>query len=879
MPKYLKQIRSELIEEQQTSNVFKSVNFWFAFIVLSTMLIAPFTYWVKLQEDTVRKELILEAKSTLQAKINASSSIFTNFSRVLYTLGSMPEIKESLANKTPIDQNSQDFLSTFLKTFQRIESISFIDADGMQTFLLYKELNNILVAPQNTLQISEHSELIDSFKVGRPNYIHISPFYFEKRFNSDGKIRPYYVISMPLFKENAFVGLVQLKIYITFAYTGTSKTSYNKVQYQNMDIYNGDWLINERYPDRSLVSGRTQTGTNVSQDMPDFWQIIRLQKTGVYHTNEGLYVFESILPFSAKDNEEWRFAPSMYNKFNFTFVGFIGQEALQHNLPPWLYWTIIIVLFGIAAGLSNVFTTRRYSKLSINLKNQQLNDLLGLNDAIIDNLGAALITIDKHGTITRFSNHAETMFGYNADEVEGSNVKILMRADIAAKHDEYLGNYVKDTNAGMTKNQSILGQTRVLIAKGKNGNEFPVEIVVTKVPFGDTYRFAGLITDISERLKLEEALQKAVDKANVANESKSKFLAHMSHEIRTPLNAIYGTVQLLRKTLVNSEHHNLIEKATYSCKSLLNIINDILDISKIEANKIDLENIPFNFLGVLNEAINDIEDVAHLKGIEIEIVGRENFEDGWLGDPTRLKQVLLNLCSNAVKFTQQGKISIAIRNQPNGDLFFSVQDTGIGMNEEQLSRLFMPFEQANKSTTRLYGGTGLGMSICSKFVELMQGKLNVASQMDIGTTFEVTLPLPKSSVRIENDLLHAADIDLSGRKILLIEDNVINQTVFQAMLNDTKATLEIASDGIEALEILRTYNPEMIFMDIQMPRLDGVETCKQIKSENPLVPIVALTANILPEDIAAYREVGFDDHMGKPFEIITLLSLINKYML
>lgn len=876
MPKYLKQLKSE-IEEQKKLSFYLLPSFWLTLILLTAIMVVPFNIWINLQEENLRDEFYLDTKNKLKAKIQTTNSIFTNFHNLLYGISRLPEITDSILQDRPIDSNTTDYLKVLLKTYKNFDSLSVIQADGTNTLLIYKELNSIFEARQN-IAASDSLNEWESLRTLRPNHILISPFQFEKKFNSDGLLIAYYVASVPIFQENIMIGAIQLKVNILLDYLKVVANINPRLEPLNLDIYNGDWLVNQLDPSKSLMSGREPTGNNVKLDMPALWHDINTQKSGIHESPEGIFVFETDIPFASSRSSEWRYSPTMYSKFHFTFVNFIPRENFKSAITQWLYWIFIVSFIAIAIIVANILITRKMNSHAIAIKNQQLDHLLTLNDAIIDNLGAALITINQLGIITRFSTQAEKLFGYSSDEVEGSNIKILMRGDIAAMHDEFLNNYVKDAVAGVPASQTILGRTRLLIAKSKSGEEFPVEIVVTRVPFADSHRFVGLITDIRKRLDLESSLHEALAQAQNANEAKGQFLAHMSHEIRTPLSAIYGTLQLLRKKLATSEHSNLIEKATYSCKSLIVIINDILDLSKIEAGKVDLEEIPLSVCRITEEAINDVEAVAEIKGIVIELHGADNFEDGWLGDPTRIKQILINILSNAVKFTERGKIVITIENITNNVVQIIIEDSGIGMTPEQLDRLTTPFEQADKSITRLYGGTGLGMSICAKLISLMHGQLTVTSVINQGSTFSIQLPLKPTHENVVLDLQYAKDIDLTGRKILLVEDNLVNQTVFQAMMNDTNATLAIASNGQEALDILHTFDPEMIFMDIQMPKLDGIETCKKIKADNPLIPIVALTANVEPKDIKHYMSVGFDNHMGKPFEISHLLSLLEKYL-
>lgn len=881
MPKRFQEIAPQSQISTSWSGLLTRTKFWTIFVILSVATFVPFGIYVENQNKNLEESYVEASQIALNAKINSVNALFTNFGGILNVVSKLPDLINALKTGEDLKPGSVNFLSELLLTFKRFDQIAVINTQGAYQFLKYKDLGQGVIVPKAQLGQFPLQDFFANIRAGRQSYAYVSSFIFERKISSSSQLTPSFFMGMPIFDgEGEFLGAISLKVAVDMRYQHAANKSTPIGSLKHMDIFNGDWFSNDINPSGALTSGRAATGKNVEQDDPILWQEFSTHKSGIYRNTQGVYVYAAIMPLAIDRNSEamWRFDPTQLGSYQYIFVNLSTWDDIYQNAPWKTQLALGIMLLAIVIFISFVVATRSENSQFIREKSQQLADLYQLNDAIIDNLGAALIGIDQQGTITRFSRHAETLFGYHAEEVEGSNVKILMRADIASKHDSYLSDYVKDTQAGMSKVQSILGQSRVLIAKAKEGHEFPVEIIVTKVSFGNTYRFVGLITDISERLSLQGELEKALNDAKDASEHKSAFLARMSHEIRTPMNGIYGTLQLLRSRLQGSEHHNLIQKSIYSCKTLLTIINDILDISKIEANKIDLEEVPFNFIGVVNEVVDDIVELASQKGLSINIIGLDNFNDGWLGDPTRIKQILLNLCSNAMKFTNQGHINIHIANNRPSGLVFQVEDTGIGMSEEQISRIFDPFEQADKTITRRFGGTGLGMSICAELTRLMEGTISVESALDSGTTFTVTLPLKHVSVSPEEDHTYAEIPDLSRHKVLLVEDNIVNQTIFEAMLNDTQAELKIANDGEEALKILRNFEPELIFMDIQMPNMDGFECCKQIKIDDPLIPVIALTANVMPEDLKQYKKSGFDDLMPKPFEMSKLHRLLIKYI-
>ncbi|MDO6425878.1 ABC transporter substrate-binding protein [Thalassotalea sp. 1_MG-2023] len=374
-------------------------------------------------------------------------------------------------------------------------------------------------------------------------------------------------------------------------------------------------------------------------------------------------------------------------------------------------------------------------------------------------------------------------------------------------------------------------------------------------------------------------IEVAKQKEEAANNAKSLFLANMSHEIRTPMNGVLGTIQLLQDMPQSDEARDLLEKASYSSEMLLTIIDDILDFSKINAHKLTLEKKPFN-LDILLEVLSmSLTPVAEEKHIKFSIIKGRNYQQGWLGDSVRVKQILLNLSSNAVKFTNVGEVNVLVDTDKQGALFIQVQDSGIGMKQEAIDRLYNRFEQADNTTTRKYGGTGLGMSICKSLIDMMNGSIEVESKPQKGTTFEVVLPITQADVtqqRLSTKKLSAPD--LRGKTVLLAEDNRINQTIFSSMMKPTNVDLIITNNGQEAIDMLANKQVDLIFMDIQMPVMDGLQAQKIINKLYPSIPVIALTANVMEEDIKQYLAQGFVYHLGKPIDTQQLFHRCLQYL-
>jgi len=396
---------------------------------------------------------------------------------------------------------------------------------------------------------------------------------------------------------------------------------------------------------------------------------------------------------------------------------------------------------------------------------------------------------------------------------------------------------------------------------------------------GRAERMAGSLSDINDFRAQSIALEEALEDAEKANAAKSDFLANMSHEIRTPMNGVLGTLQVLKQQELTDTANELIDTGIVSSKALLCIINDILDLSKIESKNISLESTSTNIEELFEAVIAEVSVLAEQKAIHLTFNRSDNFYTHWLADPTRLRQILMNLVSNAIKFTPKGSVAISLAHD-DGGITFSVQDTGIGLSPDQMSRLFNRFEQADSSTTRNYGGTGLGLAISRHLAKLMGGDISVTSEQNKGSCFTVSLPLKKTALAESKEDNEGSIVtpDASQIKILLAEDNKINQKIFSAVVAPTKAQIQIANDGVEAVRLAEEYQPDLIFMDIQMPNMDGVKACELIKERFDGIPIFALTANVMAHDVERYKAAGFDECLGKPIDVAEVYILLQKHL-
>jgi signal transduction histidine kinase/CheY-like chemotaxis protein len=395
------------------------------------------------------------------------------------------------------------------------------------------------------------------------------------------------------------------------------------------------------------------------------------------------------------------------------------------------------------------------------------------------------------------------------------------------------------------------------------------------------------LQDIVDEQTLD--LQKALQAADMANHSKSEFLANMSHEIRTPMNAIMGMTHLAQRTNLSGKQKDYLNKIDSAAQLLLTIINDILDFSKIEAGKLSLENIEFSVEKVFEHLNNILKIKADQKNVRLKFVMAPDMPRYFIGDSLRLGQILINLVSNAIKFTERGDVIVSVK-QKNADektteLCFSVQDSGIGMNLEQIDALFQPFAQADTSTTRKYGGTGLGLTISKQLAELMGSDISVTSVLGQGSCFSFSVVLERSS----NQTVHADALEkidnfypyyYSTQRILLVEDNEINQQVAMELLGSMNLGVIVAKNGQEGVRLALTEPFDLIFMDVQMPVMDGLTATRLIRAEPALktLPIVAMTAHAMQGDKEKSLAAGMNDHLTKPINMEKLTGILNRWL-
>ena len=508
------------------------------------------------------------------------------------------------------------------------------------------------------------------------------------------------------------------------------------------------------------------------------------------------------------------------------------------------------------------------------------------------------------------NSSVETILGYSPEEVKALGAKLVSELvhpqdvpglwhyyeQFKRKPDGVIETEIRVRSKPET--ESILNRSVASLAKSQWRWLALRSVVFSRNEDGSVHQVLGLGTDITPRKESEERLKEqkralegaiaSAQAADSANQAKSEFLANMSHEIRTPMNLILGTSQLLERTTLNARQQNLVEVLRRNGSTLLTLINDVLDLSKLEAQELRIESRPFNLSDMLTTMLSNFAPNAESKRLELALAIAPDLPHNVVGDSFRLQQVLRNLLSNAVKFTDTGSITLGAdrlsQQADNATIRLFVRDTGIGISPEDQADLFEPFIQSDTSSTRQYGGTGLGLTISRRIVELMGGKIGMESALGEGATFwlEVTLPVISEPPSAESPTAASQPlvVEQPTARVLIVEDNEDNLHLLTLLLEDLPhLSLETASDGAQALKMAASQDYDLILMDCQMPNVDGYEATERLRASdrNQDVPVIALTANAMQGDREKCLAAGMDDYLSKPIVIDQLLEAIERW--
>jgi PAS domain S-box-containing protein len=544
------------------------------------------------------------------------------------------------------------------------------------------------------------------------------------------------------------------------------------------------------------------------------------------------------------------------------------QLRCKDGTMKWLKWSDSL-------GTNNIFVS-----VGVDITEWKITeDLKTQSDTILNMVESIIIVSDEEGNVIYSTPSVEKMLGYKVKDIMGDKWWKLTydNQQEAQQVKNAIYNYVFYNKKSFTD----ISKRKIKTATGE------YKWIEWQLSKGLSGTYISIGRDITKRISTELELKKAKESAEQSLKVKNEFLGNMSHEIRTPLNAVIGFTDLLLETELTQEQREHLETMRNSGGILLSVINDVLDISKLESEKLKIEKIPFNLHKSFNTVLKLMKLRANEKGISLDLKIEQNTPIQVIGDPTRLEQILLNLIGNAIKFTNKGSVNITLKQlsetTDTSKIYFEVRDTGIGIVSNKINTVFGAFSQAKSDTSRIYGGTGLGLTIVKKLVGLLNGSINVESKFGEGSVFKLILPYKKDLGNVnlrekEQNVSMAEPLELS---VLLVEDNKTNQLLAKTRLERWKCKVDIANNGIEGVKKAQQKMYDLILMDIQMPIMDGYEATKIIKNDiskkASRVPIIAMTAYATNEDIKRAKDSGMDDYIFKPFKPKELYYILEKY--
>jgi PAS domain S-box-containing protein len=544
-----------------------------------------------------------------------------------------------------------------------------------------------------------------------------------------------------------------------------------------------------------------------------------------------------------------------------------------------LYWVdaTIVPLMGVD-GLPEQYIGIRTDITVRKTMEATLAEQLRFVEVLLEATPTAIYLKDREGRYVRFNKAFEKLFGVTRAQWIGKTVFDLMPNEaeaLTAKDQELFSGRDTQTYEAVFTNR-VTGERR--------------EGLYWKAPLtdvrGEVTGLVGTILDITDKNRIEQELRDAKRNAEAASQAKSDFLANMSHEIRTPMNGVIGMTDLALDLVHNPTQREYLRIVKSSAQSLMVILNDVLDFSKIEAGKLTIEAVPFALPQTIEETLKTLQSRASQKGLALQSSLQPDLPSDVVGDPVRLGQVLTNLCDNAIKFTGQGGVYVAVSAVLAEDgghtLLFDVRDTGIGIPPDKQQGVFEAFSQADTSTTRRFGGTGLGLTICARLVELMGGRIWVDSVEGQGSTFHFTLKVQAAQAAARSAPVGTALVPDPGHalQVLLVEDHPINQMLATTLLKKWGHSVVLAKNGQEAVDLFGTQDWDIVLMDMQMPVMGGLEATRQIRAAEQAgrhTPILAMTANAMEADRQACMAAGMDDHLAKPFNAQSLQTMLVRY--
>ncbi len=869
--------------------------FWATFIPLSflSMLVAGYLFY---QEVDDQKE-ILKADSSIDATSNSRSIerfLAGNVRNAMY-LASDPELKAA-ADKPPTAANLKKLAASYVRfslAHPTYFKIRWIDELGMELLVIRNMEGQIALVDKGELENKRNRYYFQESMSLKPGEAYVSPLDLDVEH---GKIIEPYMpvirISTPVLDERqrrhgVLVITMNARDLLSRVNSNTAPSRL-EAMLLNKDGY---WLKNGNHEDEwGFMFNQPKT---LAAKYPSAWEKISASERGQFEDGDGLWSFENVYPLRAGKSRIAEYAAPLRIKNNadqyyWTVVSHtprnqilnINSGILRNTAIESVAALLLLLMGSWYFAKMRVSQFKAQSELESAAREHEkqiaTRDVEARRYAILNTVADGIITFDEEGAIEEFAANAQHVFGYVADEVVGKNISMLIPK---------IRDSLKDDPSWYSRpNRDTLAIDGVHDIEGrhKDGSLFPMDLAVSEMQLGDRRYYTCMVRDISRWVKIQQELISAKQEADAANKAKGEFLANMSHEIRTPMNAIIGFSHLCLQTGLGVIQRDYLEKVYVSALSLLGILNDTLDYSKIESGKLDIEKAPFTLNEVLSNVSFNVGLQAGEKNLEFLIDNGIGIPQSLLGDSLRLGQVLSNLASNAVKFTEAGEVEVKVVAQrlAHGQvvLRFSVRDTGIGMSDEQIGKLFLSFSQADLSTTRKYGGTGLGLAISKHLVELMGGRIWVESKPGKGSLFSFELPF----TCLQNEI--SGEACLSGLNVLVMEGNESARRLMKTYFVSFGADVLAVSDSAEGMAAIQRADESghpfnLVALDSNLPDASGLHVVECIKLKLPLRlrPRVIYFSRRQHADTLFESESQklLDAVVNKPVTAFSLLEAIN----
>ena len=811
----------------------------------------------------------------------------------------LPLLKEYLDTGNPVKKTRlENILLDISRETRRYDQIRYIDASGNENIRVNFNRGEPAAVPDDKLQNkADRYYFTDTFKLDKGE-IYVSPLDLNVEHGRvEIPFKPMIRYGTPVFDSSGHKKGIILLNYLGGELLQNFREVMHGVNPHGSMLLNrnGYWLSGSNRSDEwgFMLDKHDRTFTH---DFPKEWKIISAADHGSLLSDHGLFVYTTVFPLLGDKYLSASAAPAQSEKESIDREYYWKIVSLvPHNLivgdafytKP--FGRVLLIAIYLLLALVSLFV----ATIALGRKRARaaLQDSATRIQTILRSVADGIITINDRGIVEGMNPAAEKLFGYTAAEVSDQNISMLMPEPHHSKHDEYLEHY------RVTGESRIIGVGREVEGRRKDGSTFPMDLAVSKMILNDQCFFTGIVRDITERKQTEQNLVAAKEKAELANHAKDSFLSTMSHEIRTPLSGMLGMLELLSLTKLDHEQSETLRTAWESARSLLRIVNDILDWSKIEEGKLEIVPRSTSIPRLLQEIVNTYSRVASAKSLVLFQHADARLSPSHIVDALRLTQVLNNFVSNALKFTTKGEVELRaelLEQVESGErIRFSVRDTGIGIAKDVQGRLFQRYRQESADTTRMYGGTGLGLAICRRLTDMMDGLIELESKPGSGSTFSVTLTLPISSAPGEEfQSLNRALVEQKTIKplfddigdvprVLVADDHPTNRNLLIRQLKMLGLPAEAAENGQVAFDMWRQGRFALLISDCHMPEMDGYSLSRAIrKSETeqrlPHIPIIAWTANALAEEERRCQDAGMDELLVKPTDITQLRKVLTK---